>query len=127
MLIPETPFPHAGSYALLVDPGARPPQPAELVRILARETMRILVGFPLRDGASGNKAVGKDDLIDASPLTPAEEREYHDLDRELRGREIRTPRLKKLQARRAELRVRMIYAPLMARLIRQAATRRSAA
>ncbi len=106
MLTPETPFPYAGSYALLVDPDAAAPQAAELVRILARRPSEqgvfAMVSFPLRADASGNKVVAEAELIDATPLTQAEAREFHDLDRELHGR-----------------RLRMIYAPRAGELMRR--------
>jgi hypothetical protein len=114
LLTPETPFPHVGSYALLEREGRD-----QLVRIQWRRENEIVVSFPLRDGASGTLRVDPADLIDATPLTPAEEREFHDLDRSLRGSSLRTPKQKARLARRDALRKRMIVAPIAARLMRQ--------
>lgn len=118
MLTPETPFPYPGSYALYVDPDAAAPQAAELVRIQWRAINAVAVSFPLRAGASGNKSVPAADLIDTTPLTAAETREFHDLDLHLGGRSIRTPKQKRDMARRDALRERMIYGPIMDRLMR---------
>jgi hypothetical protein len=120
MLSPETPFPYVGSYALFEDPDAPPPQPTELVRILWRREGFAMVSFPLRDGAGGNKTVAADALTDATPLTDGEQREFHDLDRDLAGRSLRTVKQRRQVARRDALKRRAIYAPLLARLLRQA-------
>jgi hypothetical protein len=131
MLSPETPFPYVGSYALYCDPDAEPPQADELVRINWRREGFAMVSFPLRDGASGNKTVPFADLIDATPLSSEEAREFHDLDRALFGRvdgavgkDGRRTRLsakqKREAARRDALRRRTIYAPLLERLLRKA-------
>jgi hypothetical protein len=120
MLSPETPFPYVGSYALFVDPDAPPPQADELVRINWRREGFAMVSFPLRDGASGNKTVPFADLIDATPLSSEEAREFHDLDRALFGRSLRTAKQKREAARRDALRRRTIYAPLLERLLRKA-------
>jgi hypothetical protein len=124
MLNSPTPFPYVGSYALLVDRDAPPPQADELVRILNRRWKRIgeavaLVAFPLRDGAGGNKEVPEGQLIDATPLTPAEQREFHDLDRLVCSRSASWCRRHKAAiARRDALKRRMIYAPHLDRLLR---------
>jgi hypothetical protein len=133
MLTPGTPFPYVGSYALYCDPDAEPPQADELVRINWRRSERsvgeggrsieqefCMVSFPLRDGASGNKTVPFADLIDATPLSSEEAREFHDLDRALFGRSLRTAKQKREAARRDALRRRTIYAPLLERLLRRA-------
>lgn len=120
MLAPETPYPYVGSYAMLVDLDQPGTQAAELVRIQWRRLNETVVSFPLRDGAAGTKRVDPEQLIDATPLTPAEAREYHDLDRALAGRSGRTPKQKAMIARRDALRTRMIYAPVLARLLEEA-------
>lgn len=139
MLNVETPFPYVGSHALFNDPDMPKPQPTELVRILWRREGFAMISFPLRDGASGNKVVPADELIDASPLSGEETREFHDLDRDLIARGIvavagtsgrpkrLTPRQKALKARRDALKQRMIFAPLMERLLRAARARTSQA
>jgi hypothetical protein len=114
LLSPETPYPYVGSYALLEDEGR-----TELVRILWRREGWTMVSFPLRDGASGNKTVASADLIDATPLAFAEQKEFHDLDRALFGRSPSTKRQKALNARRDALHRRMVWAPYMERLMRQ--------
>jgi hypothetical protein len=83
-----------------------------------RREGQYVIALPLRDGASGNRAVSPDELIDATPLTGEETREFHDLDRELHGRVIRSARLKRAKERRDALRLRMIYAPKIADLLR---------
>lgn len=119
MLSPSTPFPNVGSYALLIDSDADPKTGVELVRILERRVSVALVAFPLRDGASGNKVVPVADLIDASPLTDSETREFHDLDRALFGRtRFRTPKQKQDKARRDELHSRVLYGPILDRQLR---------
>jgi hypothetical protein len=131
MLSPETPFPYNGSYALLVDTD-RPEseQRSELVRINWRREGFVMVSFPLREGASGNKTVAFADLIDGTPLSAEEEREFHDLDRGLAGRSLRTAKQKRDKARRDALRERMIYSRFLARALaemRGQAQRRKAA
>jgi hypothetical protein len=128
MLSNETTFPYPGSYALLIDEDAPPPTPDELVRINWRQIRDsgsgaaevAMVSFPLREGASGNKIVPFAQLIDATPLTAEERREFHDLDRALDGRDPRN--FSKAQrwraARRDALRRRMVHAPVMERLLR---------
>lgn len=87
MLKTPTPFPHVGSFALLIDktlPAEQ--QRAELVRIMRRDPgcfdgspsklRNVAVAFPLRVGASGNRLVFAEDLIDGTPLTRAESREW---------------------------------------------------
>lgn len=123
MLQQQTPFPYVGSYALLIDPDARAPQAAELVRIQMRREGEVVVSFPLRDGAAGNKRVDPALLIDATPLTSAEAREFHDLDRALAGRSLRTPKQKRDKARRDALHQRIVYGPALDRLLRFAGIR----
>lgn len=131
MLTPDAPFPYPGSYALYEDPDRPYPQPTELVRIMwcapsravgpdggSFEQVIVAVSFPLRAGAGGNKAVPADKLIDATPLTAAEQREFHDLDRALFGRSLRTKRQKALKARRDQLHRRALWAPFMAKRLR---------
>jgi hypothetical protein len=120
MLNAETPFPYVGSHALLNDMDLPAPQPTELVRIQWRREGFAMVAFPLRDGASGNKVVPADALVDATPLTGEEQREFHDLDRALFGRSLKTPKQKRLKARRDELKLRMVFGPMMERLLREA-------
>jgi hypothetical protein len=120
MLQQQTPYPYVGSFALLIDPDAAAPQAAELVRIQWRREGHVMVSFPLRDGASGNKVVPADQLIDASALTTEEAHEFHDLDRQLAGRSLRTARQKAMKLRRDALHQRMVYEPVMLRLLRQA-------
>lgn len=119
MLSPATPFPYVGSYALYEDPDQPAPQRTELVRILARrpdhDAAYAMVSFPLREGASGNKMVPEAALIDGTPLTDAEAREFHDLDRDLAGRTLRTKRQKHRGARRDALKGRMIWSRYLAR------------
>ena len=133
MLSPETPFPYVGSYALYEDPDAPAPQRTELVRILARrpgnDGAYAMVAFPLRDGAGGNKLVPEAGLIDGTPLSPEEERQYHDLDRHLGGRspvKCRSTRLKALAATRDRLRGRMIWSRFMARQLAEMRRREEA-
>lgn len=118
MLQPQTPFPHVGSYALLVDTDTPTPADVELVRIQWRRESEIVVSFPLRDGASGTKRVDPAQLIDASPLTTAEAREFKELDRALFGRSLRTPKQKRDKARRDALHLRIIYGPVLDRQLR---------
>jgi hypothetical protein len=120
MLSNQTPFPYPGSYALLVDPDAPAPQPNELVRINWRREGWAMVSFPLRDGASGNKVVAFADLIDATPLSAEETREFHELDRGLGGRDPRnfSKGQRARAARRDALRRRIVHAPLLERRMR---------
>jgi len=136
MLIPETPFPQIGSYALFVDRGLPlSEQTHEIVRILARDwnlaNGQISIAFPLRAGASGNQRVDLGDLIDGTPLNATERRELADLERQLSDCSMRTPRQKALGKHRDRLRQRAMYAPIMAGLLRRAqalaATKRKAA
>lgn len=123
MLIPETPFPYPGSYALHVDTDLAPQQQqAELVRIMWRREGQVAVSFPLRLNASGNKVIAADALIDATPLTAAEALEFHDLDRSLAGRSLRTAKQKRQAARRDALKQHVVWAPHMERLLRRART-----
>jgi hypothetical protein len=125
MLSAPAPFPYVGSYALHIDHESGEAAPAaELVRILNRAWFNgcanALIGFPLRDGASGNRWVAEADLIDPTPLTRDEEREYHDIDRRLLTKVRLTKKQKLIVARRDRLRQRMIWAPMAERLMRQA-------
>jgi hypothetical protein len=129
MLTPEATYPYPGSYALLVDSDLPPEQQCEeLVRIHWRRVDSegrgfIALSFPLRDGASGNKVVPADQLIDATPLTAEEEREFHELDRALKGRCLRTPKQKKQAAVRDAYLSRVMWASPMVRLLREMRSR----
>jgi hypothetical protein len=123
MLNQETSFPYVGSYALFEDRDQ--PRPAtELVRIIGRRNTRdgeeTLVSFPLRDGASGNRAVPFAELIDATPLTNAEEREFHELDRLIAGRPPSdlSRSLRAKAKRRNALKARLIWSRFMAQKLR---------
>src|SRR4051812_41677412 len=87
MLSHETPYPYVGSYALYSDPEQPYPPPTELVRVQWRREGFAMVSFPLRDGAAGNKVVAFAELIDGTALDAGEQREFHDLDRLIRGRQ----------------------------------------
>lgn len=115
-------FPHPGSFALFVDtmlPVAQ--QRAELVRIQRRYEHKALgsvfdmaaVSFPLRQGASGSKAVLADDLIDGTPLNAEERKEHAILENHLRGRERLTPRLKEMLKAAEKLRQRAIFSMVL--------------
>lgn len=111
MLKIAAPFPQVGSYALLID-DLMPVemQRAELVRIMRTDVATCAIAFPLRLGATGNRNVQLDSLIDATPLTKAEERELADLQRYVAGRE----RPNKAKAARCEaLRTRLIMSEVM--------------
>lgn len=146
MLSGATDFPQAGSYGLLLSPAppaqrrqAGDPKQEEyegpqLVRIIRSwpqvrgsgvdpSNPEILVSLPLVDGASGTRTVRLGDLIDATPLTRDEEREFTDLDRSLRGCSMRTPRQKERAKRRDALKQRIVYAPILARQLRELASR----
>jgi hypothetical protein len=120
MLSSPTPFPYVGSYALIEHEGAN-----TLARIVMRRADEVVVGLPLREGAAGNLRVSPGQLIDATPLSGEETREFHDLDRGLAGRERRN--LSKAQriraARRDALRRRIVFAPIMERLLREVGAR----
>jgi hypothetical protein len=134
MLNAPTPYPYVGSYALIEHEGAN-----TLARIVMRRAGEIVVGLPLVDGASGNLRVAPEALIDATPLTPAEAREFHDLDRDLAGIEARvrrwaedeeagprprlSPKQRQMTSRRDALKQRVIYGPIMDRLLRFARAR----
>jgi hypothetical protein len=120
MLNPATPFPQIGSFALFLDDDQPVPQVLELVRILERGASVVLVAFPLRDGAGGNKRVPLADLIDATDLAPDESRQLADLQRHLTGRGRLTPKMQAQAAAAKALRQRAIYAPLMRRLLDRA-------
>ena len=107
MLRTPAPFPHVGSFGLFTDPSlpiAR--QRAELVRILRMAGTMVFIAFPLRAGASGNTLVPLAEVIDATPLVRAEERELADLERDLRGRARPNPTR---ATRAAALRERAIW------------------
>jgi len=137
MLAPDATYPYPGSYALLIDLDLPYPQPTELVRIMWRRVDNagrgfVAVSFPMRDGASGNKVVPTDRLIDGTPLTGEETREFHDLDRALDDRNPRnfSKRQRAKAARRDALKQRMIWVPCLAkqlRNLRQRAEQRQAA
>lgn len=128
MLSTPAPFPHVGSFALFEDPNLiAADRRAELARIigtrlvgegktvdseLARASIAI-VAFPNRLGASGNRTVPLADLIDATPLTKAEEREMHDIQRSLTGRDRLTKKQRQKATRAAALRKRSIYAVIL--------------
>lgn len=124
MLTPETPFPYPGSYALHTDLDLPAPQPTELVRIQWRRVDSegrgfVAVSFPMRNGASGNKVVPADAVVDATELSAEEQREFHQLDRGLRGRSGRTKRQKAEIARRDALKERMIWSRFIAPKLRE--------
>ena len=79
MLSSPTPFPQVGSYALLDLDGTK-----QLARIQSAgpdwgpEDIAF-VSLPLVVGSSGNRRVGLGDLIDGTPLTPAEAEELDGL------------------------------------------------
>lgn len=119
MLSSPAPFPYVGSYCLAEIDGEH-----QLARVLARRFSQqgaafALIGFPLRDGATGNREVAEAELIDATPLTGEEQREFHELDRALYGRtQFRTEKQKREKARRDQLRQRIVYGPILDRLMR---------
>lgn len=117
MLKVPAPFPQVGSYGLLVDLNQPPPQSAELVRIMRRDDFRgqVSVAFPLRAGACGNRIVAASELIDATPLTKAEERELTDLQRHLVGRTRMTPKLRAMNTRAHDLKARQIFGIILER------------
>jgi hypothetical protein len=137
MLVPEATYPYPGSYALLNDLDLPFPQPTELVRIMWRRVDAagrcfVAVSFPMRDGASGNKEVAAEQLIDGTPLTAEEGREFHDLDRALDDRNPRnfSKRQRTKAERRDALKQRMLWAPFLTerlRDMRQHADHRKAA
>lgn len=118
MLATPAPYPHVGSYALLID--LTNDHRAELVRVQARWNQHrggafaVTVAFPNRIGAGGTRNVEETDLIDATPLTRLEERDLTDGLRELRGRDKLSPRLRTIKTRTDALRHRQIYSVIMA-------------
>lgn len=111
MLRVATPFPNVGSYALFIDselPVSE--QRAELARIVgssADGNGEVLIGLPLRVGASGSRTVRIDQLKDATPLSEAEKAELQALREHLSG----SPRPNRKKIERAEaLRTRQIFA-----------------
>lgn len=129
MLSPATPFPAVGSYALFEDPNLpRGQRRTELVRILERGAHVVLVSFPLREGAGGNRRVALADLIDGTPLTAEEKREEFDLYRQIFGRDRLTPKQKEKKARHEALRGRQIWSGCLQRKMDElAALQRKAA
>lgn len=140
MLQHETPYPHVGSYAVFIDAELPPErQRPELARIQWRREGELVISLPLRDGAAGTKSIDPAQLIDASPLSAAQRREFHDLDRDLAGIEARirrwaeqdepgrkprlSPRQREMAARRDALKHRIIYGPILDRLLRLARDR----
>jgi hypothetical protein len=113
MLKVPSPFPQVGSYALLVDETLPiTQQRAELVRVQRRDQGEGLVSisWPLRIGASGNRIVFENELIDGTELTKAEQRELTDLLNHCRGR-ARPNKAKMAQAE--ALRCRLIHSDLL--------------
>jgi hypothetical protein len=123
MLNQPTPFPYVGSHALAEHEGK-----TQLVRILAWRAGDVedhaLVSFPDLDGASGNMVVPRSALIDGTPLTAEEARLFHDLDRDLFGKSMRTARQKALGARRDALKSRMIWSRFLDLKLRRIADAR---
>lgn len=117
MLKVPAPFPQVGSYAMFVDSNLpRDDQRAELVRIIRRPTVcdrggDVAIALPLRIGASGNQVVDEADLLDATPLTGAEQRELTDLLNYIRAR-VRPDKTK--MARAEALRSRLVMSDVMA-------------
>lgn len=109
-------YPHAGSFALLVDDSLpQSQQRAELVRVMRAEDGRgeVVVAFPLRAGAGGTRRVDAARLIDGTPLAAAERKEHATLENHLRGRERLTPKLKAMLLRAEKLRQRAIFSMVM--------------
>lgn len=123
MLKAETPYPYVGSYGLLVDMDEPAPQSCELVRILWRREDHVAVSFPLRDDARGTKRVDPADLIDATALNDVERAEMFELERMLAHGTLRSKTQQRQRARRDALRRRNIHAPILKRLLRDAAAR----
>ena len=103
MLPVPTPFPQVGANALLIEEHQAHP-----VRILANGEGRgrkreVVVSIQGRDGASATKRVPVASLADPTPLTPAEQREYFRLERELTGK-ARPPRAAAARFERLRLR-----------------------
>jgi hypothetical protein len=117
MLQTPAPFPYQGSYALLEHEGR-----TQLVRIVMRREGEVVVSFPLRDGAGGNLRVDPAKLIDGTPLTQAEEREFHDLDRQIDGRTFSdlSKQLRVKAKRRTALKHRLIWSRFMAPKVAEA-------
>jgi hypothetical protein len=117
------PVPPRGSYALLIDPAAGDAAGAELVRIQRRDGERMSSASRCARAPAAPNESTADQLIDATPLTSDEQRTFHHLDRALHGRRLRTPQQKDAKALRDRLHQRMVYAPVLARLLRQAQAR----
>lgn len=122
MIKAPAPFPHVGSYGLLIDTGLPVEQRrAELARVLGRfpegrggEQVELArISLPLREGASSVRTVELTELIDATPLTRAEERELGDLDAALHGRTLRSARQKAAAFRAEKLRERLCYSQIL--------------
>jgi hypothetical protein len=122
MLAPETPYPQPGSYALWIDHDPATSRGTELVRIIRHGALTSFVAFPLREGASGNMTVATGDLIDATPLTAAEQLELRDIDQLLDDRDPRNfSKAQRAKAkRRTELKLRIIHGPILDRQLRLA-------
>lgn len=113
MLSSPAPFPYVGSYCLIEHEGE-----TQLARIVFRREGEAVVSLPLRPDAGGNLAVDPARLVDGTPLTTEEAREYHDLDRALRGASGRTKKQKAMIARRDALKSRMIWSRFLERKLR---------
>lgn len=123
MLKVHAPFPQVGSYALLEEGGK-----TFLVRIQHRDPEGqglALISFPGSYNASGNRKVAIADLIDGTPLTDAERREYAALEGALAGTSAST-RSKKYK-RYMALRLRDIAADSLAEALRRAGLASAAA
>ena len=117
MLKTATLFPQPGSFALYRDDELEPEdRRPELARILELGVNSALISLPLRTGAGGTKRVARADLEDATELTPAEQAEMVELERQLRTRVRGRPAL---EARVAALRNRALWAPMMRSLLRR--------
>lgn len=130
MLSTPTPFPHVGSFALYIDPNLPTTQQrAEMVRIMRvegaadgravaspsplSEARIAAIAFPNRAGAAGNRTVPLSELIDAAPLTRAEEHALTDMLGDLRDRARLSPRLKAVKAQADALRSRQIHSHIL--------------
>jgi hypothetical protein len=118
MLSPATPYPHVGSYCLVDHEGQ-----TQLARIQFRRVGEVVVSLPLVDGAGGTLRVADTDLADGTPLTADELREFHDLDRHLADRSLRTPKQKRQKARRDALKSRLICSRLLDLKLRELGAR----
>lgn len=124
MLSTPAEFPQAGSFCLYADPLT----PFDLRRLeLARVVMHVVrdpalgndeatvrISMPLRDGSSATRTVPLADLVDATPLTKAEERELTDLKRTLPGKPA-TSKYARQYRRSKALEDRLCHAQLLDR------------